>query len=53
MVVRCVFLGAAIQVEARLASGETVIAQVGPNESFLEGEAVQIWWDSGDELRFA
>ena len=51
-VARSVFLGAAVQVEVRLESGEVVIAQVAPTESFSEGEAVQIWWDANDELRF-
>jgi spermidine/putrescine transport system ATP-binding protein len=53
IVTRCVFLGAAIHVEAKLEGGELAIAQVGPTETFAEGEAVQIWWDSADELRFA
>ncbi len=53
IVTRCVFLGSAIHVEAKLEGGELVIAQVGPTETFVEGEAVQIWWDSTDELRFA
>jgi spermidine/putrescine transport system ATP-binding protein len=49
---RCVFLGSAIQVEAKLESGEIVIAQVAPNESFNESEPVQIWWEPKDEIRF-
>jgi ABC-type sulfate/molybdate transport systems ATPase subunit len=57
MVTRCVFLGAAIQVEAKLEGGEVVIAHVASHQSatetFAEGEPVQIWWDSADELRFA
>jgi ABC-type Fe3+/spermidine/putrescine transport system ATPase subunit len=47
-----VFLGAAVQVEIKLESGEAVIAQVASSESFAEREAVQIWWDANDELRF-
>jgi spermidine/putrescine transport system ATP-binding protein len=50
---RCVFLGAAVQVEARLESGEAVVAQIPANGSgFIEGEAVHLCWDSNDELRF-
>jgi len=51
-VTRSVFLGAAVQVEARLEGGELVIAQLPPAESFVEGEAIQIWWDANDEFRF-
>jgi spermidine/putrescine transport system ATP-binding protein len=51
-VARSVFLGAAVQVEVRLEGGEVVIAQVAPTEHLSEGEAVQIWWDGSDELRF-
>jgi spermidine/putrescine transport system ATP-binding protein len=51
-VTRSVFLGAAVHVETRLESGETVSAQVAPTESFSEGEAIQLWWDANDELRF-
>jgi spermidine/putrescine transport system ATP-binding protein len=53
IVTRCVFLGAAIHVETKLEDGELAIAQVGPTETFAEGEAVQIWWDRTDEHRFA
>jgi len=57
IVTRCVFLGSAIHVEAKLEGGELVIAQVSSHgsaaETFVEGEPVQIWWDSADERRFA
>ena len=52
IVTRCVFLGSAVHVETRLESGESVIAQIPPTESFIEGDSVQIWWDANDELRF-
>jgi ABC-type Fe3+/spermidine/putrescine transport system ATPase subunit len=52
IVTRCVFLGSAVLVETRLESGESVIAQIPPTESFIEGDPVQIWWDANDELRF-
>jgi ABC-type Fe3+/spermidine/putrescine transport system ATPase subunit len=52
IITRSVFLGSAVHVEAKLEGGEVVIAQVAPSEIFSEGEAVQIWWDSGDEHRF-
>jgi spermidine/putrescine transport system ATP-binding protein len=52
VVTRCVFLGSSIHVEAKLNSGEAVIAQVAPHQIFNEGEAVQISWEPKDELRF-
>jgi ABC-type Fe3+/spermidine/putrescine transport system ATPase subunit len=54
---RCVFLGAAMHVEAIVEGGEAVVAQVsaqiaadGP--AFEEGETVHLWWEPKDELRF-
>ena len=53
-VTRSVFLGPAIHIEARLEGGEAVTAQVpADGERFEEGEAVHVWWNSSDELRFA
>jgi ABC-type Fe3+/spermidine/putrescine transport system ATPase subunit len=48
-----VFLGNVIHVEARLASGENVVAEI-PREAgdFEIGEPVHIWWRAGDELSF-
>ena len=47
------FLGNIVQVHARLASGETVMAEVSRlNESFAPGDAVHVWWQPSDELRF-
>jgi spermidine/putrescine transport system ATP-binding protein len=51
-VTRCVFLGSAIHVEARLEGGELMIAQVAPHEAYCEGDQVQLWWEPKDELRF-
>ncbi len=52
VVTRTVFLGSTIHVEAKLDNGETVIAQVAPQEKFLIGESVCISWETKDELRF-
>jgi spermidine/putrescine transport system ATP-binding protein len=52
VVTRTVFLGSTLHVEAKLDSGETVIAQVAPQESFTEGQPVEISWETKDELRF-
>jgi spermidine/putrescine transport system ATP-binding protein len=54
VVTRCVFLGSAIHVEARLERGEAVLAQISPNgRSFAEGDVVHVWWNAGDEVRFS
>jgi ABC-type Fe3+/spermidine/putrescine transport system ATPase subunit len=53
IVTRCVFLGSAVQVEASLESGAMVTALVSAHEAYREGESVEIWWHSADELRFA
>ncbi|MGH9557723.1 MAG: ABC transporter ATP-binding protein [Bryobacteraceae bacterium] len=53
IVERCVFLGASMQIEARLDGGGAALAQVAASEiSFCPGEAVHLWWNSNDELRF-
>jgi ABC-type Fe3+/spermidine/putrescine transport system ATPase subunit len=50
VVTRSAFLGSAIQVEAKLEGGESIIAQVPPNgRVFSEGDVVQVWWESNDE----
>jgi ABC-type Fe3+/spermidine/putrescine transport system ATPase subunit len=47
------FLGNIVQVHARLASGEAVMAEVSRlNESFAPGDSVHVWWEKSDELRF-
>src|SRR5262249_55223887 len=51
-VTRTVFLGSSIHVEARLESGQCLIAQVAPHENYREGDAVHIWWEACDQLRF-
>jgi ABC-type Fe3+/spermidine/putrescine transport system ATPase subunit len=48
----CLFLGNCIQVEARLSSGQAVIAEVSRLEAaFAVGESVHVWWNPNDELR--
>jgi ABC-type Fe3+/spermidine/putrescine transport system ATPase subunit len=50
-VVQSTFLGNCIHVEARLADGQTVVAEVSRrSESFRAGEAVHVWWEPSDEL---
>ncbi len=48
----CLFLGNCIQVEARLSSGQAVIAEVSRlDAAFAVGESVHVWWNPSDELR--
>lgn len=51
-IIGSVFLGSAMHVEARIESGESVIAEI-PSSGckFSEGESVHIWWNPSDELR--
>jgi len=50
-IIESVFLGDRIQVLARLASGEQVIAQVNRgSSSFQPGQAVTICWNTADEM---
>jgi ABC-type Fe3+/spermidine/putrescine transport system ATPase subunit len=52
-VTRSVFLGSSMHVEARLESGDMVLAQVAASsDAYREGETVHVWWNSSDELRF-
>jgi ABC-type Fe3+/spermidine/putrescine transport system ATPase subunit len=45
------FLGDCIHVEARLESGESLIAQVSRlNGQFRAGDSVHVWWHPGDEI---
>ncbi len=47
------FLGDCIHVEARLETGESMVAQVPRlNGSFRRGEDVHVWWNPGDEMAF-
>ena len=53
VVTRCVFMGPAIHVEARLETGESLVAHVAPQErAFEEGAAVHVTWNPGHEVRF-
>jgi ABC-type Fe3+/spermidine/putrescine transport system ATPase subunit len=53
-VAQSMYLGAFVQVDARLESGEAVSAHVSPAEAtFTPGEAVYVWWSAEDELRFS
>jgi spermidine/putrescine transport system ATP-binding protein len=46
------FLGSSVHVEAKLASGETVISEMSRlNEAFKPGDKVHVWWRPDDELR--
>jgi spermidine/putrescine transport system ATP-binding protein len=46
------FLGSSVHVEAKLASGETVISEMSRLEqTFKPGEEVHVWWHPADELR--
>ncbi|MCX6624696.1 MAG: TOBE domain-containing protein [Acidobacteria bacterium] len=48
-----VFLGNRLQVEARLGTGESIVAEVDRSEGVFEpGERVHLWWHDSDELRF-
>jgi len=47
----CVFLGNCVHLEARLATGETVTAEVSRlDEVFEAGQAVEVWWRPCDEM---
>jgi hypothetical protein len=47
------FLGNCIHVEAELADGRIVTAELpGLQDGFRRGERVQVWWRRDDELRF-
>lgn len=53
VVLSCTFLGNRLHVEARLAGGDTVIAEVSRLDgSFSAGESVHVWWSASDELVF-
>ncbi len=52
-IVRSSFLGNCLQVEARLATGDLVVAEVSRlGESLRAGESVHVWWQPADELSF-
>ena len=53
VVANSVFLGDSVEVFARLASGEEVVAQVARGAgAFRAGEAVRVCWDAAEEMRF-
>ncbi|HYP08157.1 MAG TPA: ABC transporter ATP-binding protein [Bryobacteraceae bacterium] len=46
------FLGSAVHVEAKLASGETVVSEVSRLDgTYVAGDNVHVWWHPADELR--
>ena len=46
-----VFLGNCLHVETRLATGESVVAEISRlNGAFQPGQAVHVWWHAHDEL---
>jgi ABC-type Fe3+/spermidine/putrescine transport system ATPase subunit len=48
------FLGNCFHVQAKLTSGETVVAEVSRlDQVFVPGESVHMWWQPGDEMRAA
>ncbi len=48
-----VFLGDSVEVSVRLETGEHVIAQAPRGAAALQaGEAVGVWWDAAEELKF-
>ncbi|MCW5979109.1 MAG: ABC transporter ATP-binding protein [Bryobacteraceae bacterium] len=48
-----VFLGNCVHVEAELAGGEAVTAEVSRLDGdFQPGQAIHVWWSAADELRF-
>jgi ABC-type Fe3+/spermidine/putrescine transport system ATPase subunit len=52
-VVRTVFLGNCVHVAARLETGEEAVAEVvRENAAYAAGDAVHVYWDRSDELRF-
>jgi spermidine/putrescine transport system ATP-binding protein len=52
-IVRSTFLGPVLHVQVRMASGESVIAQIPHDcQPYLEGEKVRIWWTQAEEMRF-
>lgn len=53
-VLHSIFLGNCVHVEARLATGASVVAEVPRHgDAYRSGESVHVWWHPSDELRFA
>ena len=54
VVTECAFLGSVVHVAARLEGGEALVAQIPPQGPAVSpGDAVHVWWNPGDELRFS
>jgi TOBE domain len=52
-VVQSTFLGNCVHIEARLAGGQTVVAEVSRlTEPFATGDSVYVSWEPSDELAF-
>jgi len=48
-----VFLGNCIHIQAELAGGQIVVAEVPPGDgSYRAGESVEVWWHPADEMVF-
>jgi ABC-type proline/glycine betaine transport system ATPase subunit len=50
-VLRSEFLGNVVRVWAALAGGENVVAEMGREECYAEGELVRVSWEGADEIR--
>lgn len=51
VVEKSVFLGNLMQIHTRLATGETLLAEVSRSSASFEiGEQVHVWWNPADEL---
>ncbi|MBV9768817.1 MAG: ABC transporter ATP-binding protein [Bryobacterales bacterium] len=52
-IVQSTFLGNCVQVETRLSDGKPAFVEISRlGEVFAPGEAVHLWWEPADELRF-
>ncbi|MBI1899204.1 MAG: ABC transporter ATP-binding protein [Acidobacteria bacterium] len=50
VVERTTFLGNVVQLEARLESGETAVAELPPGAEFRPGDRIHVCWNAADEL---
>lgn len=54
VVEKSVFLGNLMQIQTRLATGETLLAEVSRSSASFEiGEQVHVWWNPADELNLS
>jgi ABC-type Fe3+/spermidine/putrescine transport system ATPase subunit len=52
-IVHSTFLGNCVHVDTRLSDGEPAVVEISRlGEAFAPGEAVHLWWEPADELRF-